>query len=39
MEALTEENKLLRAQMEMQMKTKRKKKIDVSTDDIPSGSG
>ena len=39
MEALVEENKMLRAQADMQQKTKRKRKLDVSTDDSPSDSG
>jgi molecular chaperone GrpE (heat shock protein) len=39
MEALVEENKMLRAQADMQQKTKRKRKLDVSTDDSPSNSG
>ena len=39
MEAMAEENTMLRAQVENISKTKRKKKIDVSVDDIPSSSG
>ena len=39
MEALAEENTMLRAQVENISKTKRKKKIDVSVDDIPSSIG
>jgi hypothetical protein len=38
MEAMLQENKELRAAVESQSKHKRKKKIDVSADDIPSGS-
>jgi hypothetical protein len=38
MEAMLQENKELRAAVESQSKYKRKKKIDVSADDIPSGS-
>jgi|TARA_R110002012_G_scaffold278635_3_gene466318 hypothetical protein len=39
MEALIEENKLLRAQAELSQKTKRRRKTDVSTDDSASDSG
>jgi len=39
MEAMAEENTMLRAQVENISKTKRKKKIDVSVDDIPSSIG